>query len=48
MNIYQKNTGALEDGAIVLLAHAVAHVEHHTYTLIDYIIIYGNTRYESS
>ena len=43
-----KHTGALQDGTIVLLAHAVAHVEHPSYSLIAYILIDGNTCYESS
>ena len=43
-----KNIGALTDGTIVLLAHAVANVVHPYYTLIYYILIDGNTRYKSS
>ena len=42
------NTGALEDGTIFLLAHAVANVDHPSYNLVDYILIDENTRYESS
>ena len=43
-----KNTITEENGSTTVYSEAVALVEHPNYTLIDNILIDGNTRYQSS